>query len=74
MKVFAIFGSSKGLEFKEHIKKLNICKKWYYIYEKLFEESEQYILDDTTSLWYEWFLLYVYLWKNMERKDYWTPN
>ncbi|MFV8353818.1 hypothetical protein [Flavobacterium sp. XS2P14] len=48
------FGGSKGLEFKEHISKLknHLIKNDINIYEKLFKESQHYVLDDTTSLWY----------------------
>ncbi|MCF6142043.1 hypothetical protein L1S34_12165 [Flavobacterium sp. K77] len=48
------FGGSKGIEFKEHIKKLknHLNENDLNVYEKLFKESEQYILDDISSLWY----------------------
>lgn len=48
------FGGSKGTEFKEHIKKVknHLKENDINFYEKLFKESEQYVLDDTTSLWY----------------------
>jgi len=48
------FGGSKGIEFKEHIKKLknHLKENDLNLFEKLFNNSEQYILDDTTSLWY----------------------
>lgn len=49
------FGGSKGLDFKKHIAKL---KKYLQsdeinLYDKLFDNNnQQYVLDDTTSLWY----------------------
>ena len=48
------FGGSKGVEFKDHIKKLknHLNDNELNVYEKLFKESEQYVLDDTSSLWY----------------------
>lgn len=48
------FGGSKGIEFKDHIKKLknHLKKNDLNVYKKLFNESEQYIIDDTSSLWY----------------------
>lgn len=48
------FGGSKGIQFKEHINKLknHLNENDLNIYDKLFKESEQYVLDDTSSLWY----------------------
>lgn len=48
------FGGSKGIKFEDHILKLkdHLNEKDLNVYEELFNKSEHYILDDTTSLWY----------------------